>query len=68
MFISKLCDAGEVLMKKLKQDEEEKLKKQQETERISEEQLDALEIMREAMKQKVKQQSKQQPKQQSKQN
>ena len=27
MFISKLCDAGEVLMKKLKQDEEEKLKK-----------------------------------------
>ena len=48
--------------------EEEKLKKQQETERISEEQLDALEIMREAMKQKVKQQSKQQPKQQSKQN
>ena len=48
--------------------EEEKLKKQQETERISEEQLDAMEIMREAMKQKVKQQSKQQPKQQSKQN
>ena len=49
-------------------EEEEALKKQQETEGISEEQLDAMETMREAMKQKVKQQSKQQPKQQSKQN
>ena len=48
--------------------EEEELKKQQETDGISEEQLDAMVMMREAMKQQSKQQSKQQPKQQSKQN